>query len=155
MKAACLLTDSVYNLVVSNRGGKSKEGPSLGFTGLGKGAGGDGIAGARSVGRGGVQSKVGVESEASVETSSGWVLPVSFDLAFNPGSCLPLDSVDFEFVLNIIDVWRFCSTSVGGRSGNSVRFETFSSRIGLLQKKRFRVETSVHISAKMVSILAE
>ena len=133
MKAACLLTDSAYNLTVFDRGGKGKEGPDLGFIELGEGADGVGTGGAGSVGRG-----------ASVGSSSDWILPPSFDLAS-----------DSRFVLNVVGVWRFWSTSFGGRSENSVRSGTFSRETGVPRKKQFWAEKSVHISAKMVSILVE
>ena len=63
------------------------------FTESGEGAGEDGIAGAGSVGRGGVSETV-VRTEARVSTSSGWVLPASFILASDLGSYLSPDSVD-------------------------------------------------------------
>ena len=56
MKAACLLTDSMYSLVVSANGGIGAGNGTLGlgFDGTGKVVGGDGTMGAGSTGRGGV-----------------------------------------------------------------------------------------------------
>ena len=63
VKAACLLTDSIYSLAVSDRGGTEKEVLGLRFAGMGETAGGDKTTGAGSVGRGGV-------SEVSIGTGS-------------------------------------------------------------------------------------
>ena len=49
MKAACLLTDSIYSLAVSDRGGIEKEVLGLGFASMGETAGGDGTTRAGSV----------------------------------------------------------------------------------------------------------
>ena len=170
MKAACLLTDSIYSLAVSDRGGTEKEVLGLGFTGMGEIVGGNGTIGAGSAGRGGVlevsigtgswASGVGVGPGAGVG-ASGCGLSTSDALASDPGAGLSLDSANSLLVLRVGDVWRFCNTSVGERSGNSDRSGntdrsgTFSSRIGLPRKKRFRVSKRSLISAKMVSILAE
>ena len=56
MKAACLLNDSMYSLAVSDSGGVGAGNGTLGcgFAGVGPVVGGDGTAGARSTGRGGV-----------------------------------------------------------------------------------------------------
>ena len=56
MKAACLLTDSMYSLVVSDNGGVGAENGTLGrgFANLGAVVGGDGMTRAGSTGRGGV-----------------------------------------------------------------------------------------------------
>ena len=70
MKATCLLTDSTYILAVSDSGGKSKDVLGSGFTGPEEGAEGEGIAGAGSVGRGGVSETV-VGTEAGIGPSSG------------------------------------------------------------------------------------
>ena len=153
MKAACLLTDSTYALAVSDRDGMGMDVLGSGFTSTREGAGGDGIAGAGSTGRGRVPETVvgtvtgvsgivvgtktgvfgfvvGIETgvsetvvgmEAGVGTSSDCALPASLVLASDPGACYSLDSVYSWLVLKVVGVWRFYSTSVGGRSGNSVR----------------------------------
>ena len=56
MKAACLLTDSIYSLDVSHSGGIGAETETLGlgFAGAGEMVGGDRMMGARSAGRGGI-----------------------------------------------------------------------------------------------------
>ena len=56
MKAACLLTDSIYSLAISNSGGTGAENEilGLGFAGVGEMVGGDGMMGAGSTGRGGI-----------------------------------------------------------------------------------------------------
>ena len=56
MKAAYLLTDSIYSLAVSNSGGIGAETRTLGygFAGVGEVVGGDGTAGVGSARRGGV-----------------------------------------------------------------------------------------------------
>ena len=141
MKAVCLLTDSTYILAVSNRGRMDKDVLDSRFTGLGEGAGGDGIAEAGSVGRGGVSETVVeietrvfgtvVGTKAGVGTSSSSVLPASLVLALDSGAYRSPDSVDSWLVLRVFGVWRFCSTSIGGRSGNSIRSGTFSSGTGL------------------------
>ena len=46
----------------------------------------------------------GVESVAGVGTSSGSVLPASFDLASDPESFHSPDLADFEFVLSVVEV---------------------------------------------------
>ena len=70
-----------------------KDGPGWKFTDPTEGAGGDGITGARFVGRGGVSETV-VGIETGVGTSSNWVLPASFVLVSDPGFYLSSDSVD-------------------------------------------------------------
>ena len=66
MKAACLLTDSIYSLLVSDSGGTGVEVLGLGFAGVGEVVGGDGTTGARSTGRGGVSEvSIGIGSWAS------------------------------------------------------------------------------------------
>ena len=79
MKAACLLTDSIYALAISDKGGIGRDVLDPGFAGMGEAAGGDDMTGARSTGRDGVSevsigtrvwiSRVGVGSEAGVGTS--------------------------------------------------------------------------------------
>ena len=165
MKAACLLTDSTYILAISKRGRMGKDVFGSGFTGMGEGAEGDKIAGVGSAGRDGIsETIVGTETgvsgivvgtKAGVGTSFGYVLPVSLVLASDPKACRFPDSVNSWLVLRIVSVWRFCSTSVGGRSENLVRFGTFSSETGLSKKKQFLVAKRACISAKIVSILAE
>ena len=56
MKAACLLTDSIYSLAVSDSDGIGFETGTLGrrFAGVGEVVGGDGTAGEGSTGRGDV-----------------------------------------------------------------------------------------------------
>ena len=83
MKAACLLTDSMYFFAVSVSGGIGAGNGTLGlgFDGTGEVVGGDGTTGARSTGRGGVSvvsigteswsSRVGVGSGIGVEVGSG------------------------------------------------------------------------------------
>ena len=57
--------DSTYILTVPYRGGIGKDVFGSGFTGTGEEARGNGIAGARSIGKGGV-SKTVVKTEAGV-----------------------------------------------------------------------------------------
>ena len=65
MKAACLLTDSMYSLAVSDSGGIGVGNGTLGlgFAGVGEVLGGDGTTRVGSAGRGGV-------SEVSIRTGS-------------------------------------------------------------------------------------
>ena len=68
MKAACLLTDSMYSLAVSDSGGIGARNGTLGlgFDGTDKVVGGDGTTGAGSTGRGGVSMvSIGTESWSS------------------------------------------------------------------------------------------
>ena len=182
MKAACLLTDSMYSLAVSNSGGIGAGNGTLGhgFAGVGEVVGGVGTTGAGSTGRGGVSEvSIGIGVWTSgVDTSFGTGVEVgsgtrigagpgtgvgasccgwsaSDVLASDPGAGLPMDSTDSWFVLRVVDVWRFCNNSVGGRSGKSVRSETFTNGTGLPRKKRFRLSKRTLISARMVSILVE
>ena len=83
MKVACLLTDSMYSLVVSANSGIGIKYRTfgLGFDGVGEVVGGDGTTGAGSMGRGGVlvvsigteswPSGVGAGSGTGVEVGSG------------------------------------------------------------------------------------
>ena len=83
MKAACLLTDSIYSLAVSHSGGTGAENKilGLGFVGVGEVVGGDGTTGARSAEKGGVSevsigigswiSGVGADSRTGVGASFG------------------------------------------------------------------------------------
>ena len=83
MKAACLLTDSMYSLVVFDSSGIGAGNGTLGlgFDGTCEVVGGDGTTGARSTGRGGISvvsigteswsSGVGTGSGTSVEVGSG------------------------------------------------------------------------------------
>ena len=166
MKAACLLTDSIYSLIVSDNGGTGAENEilGLGFAGVGEMVSGDGTTGAGSAGRGGVSEvSIGIGSWASrVGAGSGTSVGASYCglstsdvLASDPGAGLSPDSADSWLVLRVVEIWRFCNTSVDGRSGNSDRSGTFSNRTGLPWKKRFRLLKRTLISAKMVSILAE
>ena len=94
MKAACLLTDSIYALVVFDRGGTKKDVLGFGFAGMAETVDGDDTNGAGSVGRGGVlevsietgswASGVSVGSGAGAGTS-GCALPTSDVLASDPG----------------------------------------------------------------------
>ena len=103
MKAACLLTDSIYSLAISERVGIEKEVLGLGFAGLGETAGGDGTTGVGSVGRGGVSEVsiatgswafgVGIGSEIGVG-ASGCGLSTLDVLASDPGAGLSPDSAD-------------------------------------------------------------
>ena len=139
MKAACLLTDSIYALTVSDRGGREKDVLGLGFASVWETAGGDDMTGAGSVGRGGVlevsietgswASGVSIGSVTGAGTSS-CALPTLDVLALDPGAGLSPDSADSWLVFRVGDVWRFCNTFVGERSGNSDRFGTFSSGKG-------------------------
>ena len=71
MKVACLLTDSIYSLAISDRGGAEEEVLGFGFAGVGETVGGDGRTGAGAVGRGGVL-------EVSIEIGS-WTSGVGID----------------------------------------------------------------------------
>ena len=82
MKVACLLTDSMYSLAVSDNGGIGAGNGTLGlgFDGTSEVVGGDGTTGAGSMGRDGVSvvsigteswsSGVGVGSRTGVEVGS-------------------------------------------------------------------------------------
>ena len=177
MKAACLLTDSMHSLVVSDSGGIGAGNGTLGlgFDGIGEVVGGDGTTGAGSTGRGGVSvvsieteswsSRVGVGTEIGVEVGSetgadsgpGTRVDASCCgqstsdvLASDPGA-----SVESRIVLRVVGVCRFCNSSRGDRSAKSVRSGTFSSGTGLPRKKRFRLSKRILISTRMVSILVE
>ena len=177
MKAACLLTDSMYSLVVSDSGGigTGNETLGLGFDGTGEVVGGDGTTGAGSTGRGGVSvvsigikswsSGVGVGSGIGVEVGSGTGAgsgpgteigasccsrSTSDVLAFDPGA-----SVESRVVLRVVGICTFCNSSGGGRFGKSVRSGTFSSRTELPRKKWFRLSKRILIFDRMVSILVE
>ena len=68
VKAAYVLTDSAYNLAVSDKGGKDKEGLGSGFIRPREGVGRDGITRGGSAGRGRVKSEVGIRTRiAGVE----------------------------------------------------------------------------------------
>ena len=171
MKAACLLTDSMYSLVVSNSGGIGAGNGTLGlgFDGTGEVVGGDGTTGAGSTGRGGVSvvsigteswsSGVGAGSRTGVEVGPGtgagsgpgrgvgascYGRSASDVLASDLGA-----SVELRVILRVVGVCRFCNSSGGGRSG------TYSSGTRLPRKKRFRLSKRILISARMVSILVE
>ena len=101
MKAACLLTDSMYSLAVSANGGigAGNRTLGLGFDGAGKVVGGDGTMGAGSTGRGGVSmvsikieswpSGVGAGSGTGVEVGSGT------GVGSGPGTLLRVVSMDY------------------------------------------------------------
>ena len=61
MKAACLLTDFIYALAVSNRGETKRDVLDPGFAGVGEAIGGDDTTRAGSAGKGGV-SEVSIGS---------------------------------------------------------------------------------------------
>ena len=115
MKAACLLTDSIYSLAIFDSGGTRVENEilGLGFAGVGEEVGGDGTMGAGSAGRGGVLevsieigswiSGVGADSETSVGASC-CDLSASDVLASDPEAGLSPDSVDSRLVLRTIGV---------------------------------------------------
>ena len=75
MKAACLLTDSMYSLAISDSGGVGAGNGTLGpgFDGTSEVVGGDGTTGAGSTRRGGVSVvSIGTKSWSSgVGTGSG------------------------------------------------------------------------------------
>ena len=129
MKAACLLTDSIYSLAVSDRGETGAEVLGLGFASVGEVVGGDGTTGAGSAESGGVlevsigikswASKVGAGSGTGVDVGCGTSagvgpgtgvgasccdLPASDVLASDPGAGLPPDSTEFGFVLRVVGV---------------------------------------------------
>ena len=171
MKAACLLTDSMYSLAVSDSSGIGVGNGTLGlgFDGTGEVVGGDGTTGAGSTGRGGVSVvSIGTESWSSgVGAGSGTSVEVGSETGAGSGSgtgvgasCCgrsasdvlasdPGASIESRVVLRVVGVCRFCNNSGGGRSG------TFSSGTGLPRKKRFRLSKRILISARMVSILVE
>ena len=177
VKVACLLTDSMYSLAVSDSGGiEAGNGTlGLGFDGTGEVVGGDGTMGAGSTGRGGVSVvSIGTESWSSgVGAGSGTGVEVGSGTGAGAGpgtgvgvSCygrsasnvLANDlraSVESWVILRVVGVCRFCNNSGGGRSGKSVRSGTFSSGTGLPRKKRFWLSKRILISARMVSILVE
>ena len=103
MKAAYLLTNSIYVLAISNRGRTGRDVLDPGFVGAGEIAEGDGMVGARSAGRGGVLelsirteagvSGIGIGTGAGVGTSNCALL-ASAVLATDPGACLSPDSAD-------------------------------------------------------------
>ena len=164
MKVACLFTDSIYTLVVSDRGGTKRDVLDLGFTGAWETTGGDGMARVGSAERGGI-SETFIKTEVGVSGTGGmtgmdvgtsdYALPALVVLASDPRTYLSPHSADSWLVLRVVSLWRFCNTSVGGRSGNSEGSGTFSSGMGLPQKKRFQASKRALISAKIVSILAE
>ena len=166
MKAACLLTDSIYFVAVFDSGGTRAENEilGLGFAGVGEMVGGDGTMGAGSAGRGGVSevsigigfwaSGVGARSGIGVGASD-CSLSASDVLASDLGAGLSLDFADSWLVLRVVGVWRFYNTSKGGRSKNSDRSGTFFSGTGLPRKKRFQLSKRTLISVKMETILAE
>ena len=104
MKAACLLTNSIYALAISDRGRIGMDVLGSGFADTKETTGGDGIAGAKSMGRDEISNTIdGTETEVSgtivgtevvVGTSFGCALPASLVLASDPRACLSPDSVD-------------------------------------------------------------
>ena len=177
MKAACLLTDSMYSLAVSDSGGIGAGSGTLGlgFDGTDEVLGGDGTTEAGFMGRDGVSvvsigteswsSGVGAGSGTSVEVGSGsgagsgpgtgvgascYSRFASNVLASDPGA-----SIESRVVLRVVGICRFCNNSGGGRFGKSVRSGNFSNGVGLHRKKRFRLSKRTLISARMVSILVE
>ena len=129
MKAACLLTDSIYSLAISDSGGIGAEVLGLGFAGVGEVVGGDGTMRAGSAGRGGVSEVsigigswafgVGARSGTGVDVGPGTGagigpgtsvgtsycnLPASDVLTSDPEAGLPLDSAESWFVLRVVGV---------------------------------------------------
>ena len=131
MKAACLLTDSIYFLVVSDSGeiGAGNGTLGLGFASIGEVVEGDGTTGAGSAGRGGVSevsietgswpSGVGAGSRTGAEIGSGTGTSASRGteigasccgrsasdiLASDLGAGLPSDSVESWVVLRVVSV---------------------------------------------------
>ena len=115
MKAACLLTDSIYSLAVSDSGGTGAENEilGLGFAGMGEMVGGDGTTEAGSTGRGGVSKvSIGIGSWApGVGTGSGTGVGASCCgrsasdvLASDPGAGLSLESADSWIVLRVVGI---------------------------------------------------
>ena len=121
MKAACLLTNSIYSLDVSDSGGTGAENGILGleFAGVGEVVGGDGTTGAGSIRVGSWTSRVGAGSGTCVEvglrTCAGVGPRTGVDalccglsaldvLASDPGAGLPLDSAESWFVLRVFGV---------------------------------------------------
>ena len=177
MKAACLLTDSMYSLAISDSSGIGAGNGTLGlgFDGISEVVGGDGTTRAGSTGRGGVSvvsigteswsSRVGAGSGVGVEVGSGTGAGSSPRIGVGASCCGrsasdvlasdPGASVESRVILRVIGVCRFCNNSGGGRSGKSVRSGTFSSGTRLPRKKRFRLSKRILISARMVSILVE
>ena len=100
MKAACLLIDSTYTLVVSDRGGMGMDTLDSGFNGTKEGARGDRITEAGSTGRGGVSetvvgtetgvSRIVIRTEAGIGTSSGCALLASLVRASDLVTTLPV-----------------------------------------------------------------
>ena len=143
MKAACLLTDSMYSLAVSDSGGIGAGNGTLGlgFNGTGEVVGGDGTTRAGSTGRGGVSvisigteswsSGVGAGSGIGVEVGSGIGAGAGPGIGVGASCCGrsasdvlasdPGASVESRIVLRVVGVCRFCNNSGGGRSGKSVR----------------------------------
>ena len=177
MKAACLLTDSMYSLAVFDSSGIGTGNGTLGlgFDGIGEAVGEDGTTGVGSTRRGGVSvvsigteswsSGVGAGSGTGVEVGSGTAVGSSPGTGVGASCCgrsasdvLASDlgaSVESRVVLRVVGICRFCNNSGGRRFGKSVKSRTFSSRTGLPWKKRFWLLKRILISAKMVSILVE
>ena len=116
------------------------------------------MAGAGSVGSGGVVFGVAVGT-----SSMPWILGTSLDLesdpgsfgSSDPGSFGSSDPIESGFVLSVVGILRPCRMSVDGKSRNYTKSGTFSKGMGLLRKNRFCVVKRDHVSAKIVSILAE
>ena len=131
MKAACLLTDSIYSLVVfdSGRTGAKNKILGLGFARVEDVVGGDGTTRAGSGGRGGVSevsirigswtSRVGAGCGTGFDVGPGTGtgvgpgtgvgasccgLSASDVLAFDPRANLPSDSAKSWFILRVVDV---------------------------------------------------
>ena len=83
MKVAFLLVDSMYALAVFDRGGTGRDVVDSGFTGAREIARGDGIAGARSMGRGRHLSEQMLES-LGLLSGQGWVLALLPIVPFRP-----------------------------------------------------------------------
>ena len=84
-----------------------------------------------------------------------WAFVMSLDLASNPGSFCNLDPDASGFVFNVVGVCRPCKTSSDGRFRYFERSRALSKGMGLVQRNWFHAVKRDHISAKIVSILAE
>ena len=113
MKAACLLTNSMYALAIFDRGRTGRDVLDSGFTCVEETARGDEMAKAGSAGKGGVLetfvgieagvSGTGIRTEVGVGTSD-CALPTLVALASDPRACLSLDSADSWLVLRVVGV---------------------------------------------------
>ena len=107
--------------------------------------------------RAGSVGRRGVVFGADVGTSSMLcVFPMSLDVVSDPGSCGHPNPVESKSVFSIVGVFRPCRMLATSRvSRNSTKSGTLSNGMGLLRTNQFRTVKRDHISAKIVSILAE